>query len=164
MATPLLTVIVAGLLAGTHAGAQQPGSRQTGKTVEVPSHRVTGVVVDDGGQPVVNAAVALIAESYTRQWMLVGENTRTGPDGRFVIEGVASGVYWLTAAAPSVTKASGAPNGSTVMVQNNGDMLRIETSNGTTTRYLFYYSDQQEITVAAGPVLDVRVVAKRPTP
>jgi hypothetical protein len=43
-------------------------------------------------------------------------------------------------------------------------MLRIETSNGTTTEYRFYYSDQQEIAVGAGPVLDVRVVAKRPTP
>ena len=161
----MLIGTVVGLLAGTHAGADQPSSRQTGKTVEATtSYRVTGIVVDDSGQPVVNAAVALIAESYTRQWTIVGEDTRTGHDGRFVIEGVASGVYWVTAAVPSVTTASTASNGSTVTIRNNGDMLRIETRNGTTTEYRFYYSDQQEIAVGAGPVLDVRVVAKRPTP
>jgi hypothetical protein len=94
----------------------------------------------------------------------VGQDTRTGADGRFVIETVASGVYWITAAVPSVTTASAAPDGRTVTIQNNGDILRVETDNGTTTQYRFYYSDQREITVAAGPVLDVRVVAKRPTP
>lgn len=161
----MLIGTVIGLLAGTLAGADQPSSRQTGKTVEATtSYRVTGIVVDASGQPVVNAAVTLITESYTRQWTFVGEDTRTGHDGRFVIEGVPSGVYWVTAAVPGVTTASTAPNGRTVTIQNNGDMIRIETSNGTTTEYRFYYSDQQEIAVAAGPALDVRVVAKRPTP
>jgi hypothetical protein len=161
----LLIAAVAVLLAGTLAGADQPGSTQAGKTVEAtPLYRVTGVVVDDRGQPVINAAVALISESYTLQWTIVGQDTRTGADGRFVIETVASGVYWITAAVPSVTTASAAPDGRTVTIQNNGDILRVETDNGTTTQYRFYYSDQREITVAAGPVLDVRVVAKRPTP
>lgn len=140
----MLVGIVAGLLAGAQA----------------PSHRVTGIVVDDSGQPVINAAVALISESYTLQWSFVGENTRTGPDGRFAIEGVASGVYWVTAAAPRVTTASAA-DGSRVTVQNNGDIVRVETRNGTTTEYRFYYADQREITVASGPALDLRVVAKR---
>src|SRR5688572_4415341 len=116
---------VVGLLAGTHAGADHPSSRQTGKTAEeTTSYRVTGIVVDDSGQPVVNAGVALIAESYTRQWTFVGEDTRTGHDGRFVIEGVASGIYWVTAAVPSVTTASRASNGSTVTIRTNGYMPR----------------------------------------
>jgi hypothetical protein len=97
--------------------------------------------------------------------------TRTAADGTFTIEGVASGTYRLTAAAPIVSKApAGGPQrgaiggttfGSGIGGGVGGLTHMTETMNGVTTEYRF---DGEAVAVAIqdGPVNDVRITVKRP--
>jgi protocatechuate 3,4-dioxygenase beta subunit len=69
--------------------------------LQVPAFSIKGIIVDEAGTPVANAAVMVSSDP------LLGENfvgspsrTRTAADGTFSIEGMASGTYRLTAAAP----------------------------------------------------------------
>ncbi len=55
--------------------------------------RVTGVVVDEWGAPLAGARVELAEATRT----FGGPETGSGPDGRFVIEGVKAGHYFLRA-------------------------------------------------------------------
>ena len=142
------------------------------RVLQVPAFSIKGIVVDEAGTPVGNAAVMLSSDPSVGMPMFNGPSrTRTAADGTFTIEGVASGTYRLTAAAPIVSKApAGGPQrgaiggttfGSGIGGGVGGLTHMTETMNGVTTEYRF---DGEAVAVAIqdGPVNDVRITVKRP--
>ena len=96
--------------------------------------------------------------------------TRTEANGTFTIEGVASGAYRLTAAAPIVSKVpGGGPERGTIggTVGSigrgivGGPAYMTETMNGVTTQYRFE-AEAVAVVIQNDHVSEVRVTAKRP--
>lgn len=67
-------------------------------TIDVPDRTVTGRVVDDDGQPVANALVALKSQNEESTLTL---RMTTGEDGRFEFFGVREGTHALSTRVPS---------------------------------------------------------------
>jgi len=116
------------------------------RVLQVPAFSIKGIVVDEAGTPVNNAAVMLAFDPALGVPIVNGPSrTRTAADGTFTIEGVASGTYRLTAAAPIVSKApAGGPNRGMVGGLSFGSggagvgpQFMTETINGVTTEYRF---------------------------
>jgi protocatechuate 3,4-dioxygenase beta subunit len=143
--------------------------------LEAPAFSVRGVVVDDAGRPVENAAVMLLADSAAGMSTLASPGrTRTSADGQFRIDGVMAGTYVARASAPDVTKSSpstgvlGGTIGGTVgpltggLAGAVGPAYMTETVGGVTTTYRFEQAQDVRIRVESGDVTDLQLVAKRP--
>jgi protocatechuate 3,4-dioxygenase beta subunit len=134
--------------------AGQTASNIVVQMIAVRAFMVSGTVRDNGGQPVVNAMVRVIAnDAFASAPMTrVGlpQQTRSDSSGRFTVRGVASGNYTLLAVAPvvvsrgaaggaaasgSVDFASGTIRGSVVGVSGADSVLTETRSDGTTTEY-----------------------------
>lgn len=151
----------------TIGGGATLGSIEIG-ILQVPAFSIKGIVVDEAGAPVANAAVMLGADPSLGVPSFGGPSrTRTAADGTFSIEGVASGTYRLTAAAPTVSKAAaggperGSVGGTFGSGGIGGTAYMTETSNGVTTQYRFD-SDAVSVVIQSNHVSGVQVTAKRP--
>jgi hypothetical protein len=138
----------------------------------VSAFAIKGTVVDEAGAPVANAALMLTSDPSAGMPIPNGSpRTRTAVDGTFTIEGIASGTYRLTAAAPIVSKAAADGTQRGMVGTTFGSGIRggpvggpaymTETMNGVTTQYRFE-ADAVSVVVENGHVSDVRVTAKRP--
>jgi protocatechuate 3,4-dioxygenase beta subunit len=142
------------------------------RVLRVSAFSIKGTVVDEAGAPVANAALMLTSDPSAGMPIPNGSpRTRTAADGTFTIEGIASGTYRLTAAAPIVSKAAadGTQRGMVGTTFGSGigggpvggPAYMTETMNGVTTQYRFE-ADAVSVVVENGHVSDVRVTAKRP--
>ncbi len=139
----------------------------------VPAFSVSGVVVDESGQPVAGAEVVLVRDPRAGASGTIsfgpGNRTRSDAEGRFRIAGVASGAYTLGAAAPMVIPPSaGAPqalgrsmSGSFSSGPGGIGFVTIESAGGVTTEFRMDPAYQIAITVGDADVGDQKIVASR---
>ncbi len=116
-ATALATTFYPGV---TDSAAAQPVAVTAGETASntsftmqvAPVFRVSGVVIDESGNPVGGAMVMLMSDPQSGGVFGPAGRGRTEDNGRFVIGGVPAGRYRATAAVPIVMNSAsgGAPN------------------------------------------------------
>lgn len=138
--------------------------------LSAPAFRISGVVVDEAGNAVAGAMVMLIHDPRTGAFPGAGPSggTRSQDDGKFVITGVPTGTYRVTASVPvmmsSGSVGSGGSGGITTWSSSgsgsaagvSGGIVggkRIGGSGSTST--------STEVAVADADVAGVRVVVKR---
>jgi len=122
----------------------------------VPAFRVSGMVVDEDGNPFAGAMVMLTGDPRGGGLMGPVGNSTTQPDGRFEIDDVPAGSYRANASIMLRTAASGGGSG----IAGGPISWSSATSSGVGA------TPQQpvEIVVADADVTGVRVVARRPNP
>jgi hypothetical protein len=107
-----------------------------------PAFRVSGIVVDENGQPVAGAMVMLMGDLRYGAPPGPAGNARAGDDGRFVIGEVTPGTYRISASVP--------------MVMNGGSgYMSFSTRAGS-------MSPTAGVTVTEADVAGVTVVVTRP--
>jgi hypothetical protein len=142
---------------------------------------ISGVVVDDGGNPVSGAMVSVTSDPSRGSVLFGGpgmNQSRTDTHGRFVIAGIPDGEYILNAAAPLVM-SNGASSGGTGGVGGftawstsgvigpsgpAGGSIVTEMRNGTTIQFRTDPATAQHLTVNGANVTGVQLVARRPAP
>jgi hypothetical protein len=112
----------------------------------VPAYQISGIVVDESGQPVADAMIMLAREAVGGV-MPMGPPVRARSDasGQFVIPNVTGGMYIVSAAAPVVSSSAGrtdgtvsAPSGGTISGTAGGGIgawSAWETRGNTTVQY-----------------------------
>ena len=152
----------------TDQAAAQPIKVAAGETADnvvfslqsVPSFRIAGRVVDESGAAVAGAMVTLIADPRAPSFMGPLGHARTGDDGRFTIDGVASGTYRVSASVPIMM------NGGRGVVGGGGVVGSV--SAGTSTSWssgaIGGMDQPNEVVVNGANVTGIRVVVRRPTP
>jgi len=138
------------------AGAQ-PITVAAGETVSgiqftmlsAPAFRVSGIVVDENGQPAAGAMVMLMNDPRNGPVFGPGGNTRTGDDGRFTIDDVVAGSYRITASIPVMM------NG-----REGGGIGAV--SGGVSFSSSGVPAPAPEIVVSDTDIKGLRVVARRP--
>jgi protocatechuate 3,4-dioxygenase beta subunit len=141
--------------------------------------QVSGVVVDEAGQPVTNAMVRLMPQDATvpQSIMLRPFNqARTDARGTFSFGNVTNGAYTLIAVPPLVI--AGEPrgpagvgggftsfsSGGSIAAGSTGGAVMTESSDGTTVQYRDDAGTQVPVVVNEGSVPDLQVVVGRPSP
>ncbi len=153
------------------AGAETGNIVFTMQTVA--SFRVSGVVVDEQGQPVAGAMVMLIGTGRDGMFMGLGtNNARTRDNGRFDIDDVPAGSYRANATIPITFSSGGNAAGggagfsSGVVVSGRGGINTWTSITSSSDGTLSGASTDTsvELVVADSDVTDVRVTVRRPTP
>jgi protocatechuate 3,4-dioxygenase beta subunit len=117
--------------------------------LSLPAFRVSGVVVDEDGQPVAGAMVMLMSDPRNGSFMGPIGNVRSGDDGRFTIDRVVSGTYRTSASVP--------------VMMGGGGSGGITWSSGRGAVGRGGRSDQPaEVVVADSNVTGVRIVVHKP--
>jgi hypothetical protein len=137
----------------------------------VPSFRVSGVVVDEQGDPVAGAMVMLMGNARDGMFMGPAGNARTQASGRFDIDDVPAGSYRANASIPitfnsaggNTVGAVGAGVSGGVVVSGGGGVGGSWTSFSSGTASGGAMDTPVEIVVADADVKDVRVTVRRPT-
>ena len=137
------------------------------RIITVPAFEVSGVVMDEAGQPVANAQVALSPDDATqpRGPMMGGwHRTRTDTAGRFTLGGVTSGNYILVATAPVVIAVAPNPGSISGMVSGitGGGGITTETANGFTTEWRDANGTRVPVTVSQANVSGLDIAVRRP--
>jgi hypothetical protein len=140
-----------------------------------PAFQVSGVVVDESGNPVANAMIRLSQESAGRgpmYGMAPWNQARSDGAGRFSLGNVTPGAYTLLAIAPELiaSGASSAAGASAVMWSgihagasgSIGAGVTTETSNGVTVQYRDDQGTRVAIAVDQSSVSNLRVTVRRP--
>lgn len=136
----------------------------------VPAFRVSGIVVDDNGEPVANAMVMLIADSRAGGMFLgPAGNSSSLADGRFTVGGVVAGTYRVNASVPFRLGASGV-GGGVVSWSSGGAIGGAVVTGGVVAGGSFGVVNgatganepPTEITIVDGDVSGVRLVVRRP--
>jgi hypothetical protein len=150
--------------------------------LRAPAYSIKGIVVDEDGRPVANAAIMLMPDPVQGIPPFAGPSRpRSAADGSFAMEGVRSGSYRLSAASPIVSKGdrTGARTGISTGIStglsgglttagggirfgSGGGPLMTETVNGVTTEYRFDTAGEVAIVVRDDHVTGLQVIAKRP--
>lgn len=140
----------------------------------VPSFRVSGVVVDEQGNPVAGAMVMLMGNARDGMFMGPAGNARTHDSGRFDIDDVPVGSYKANASIPITFSSTGANTtgggtgaSSGVVVSSGGGIGSSwvsSTSSSNATLSGGATDPQVEVVVSDADVTDVRVTVRRPTP
>jgi hypothetical protein len=122
-----------------------------------PAFRVSGIVVDENGDPVAGATVMLMADPRGGMLMFAGPagNARARDDGRFDIDDVAPGSY---RANGSVPMSFGGPSGGGI-----GAVAGV-TGGFAGPGFRGPVDPPAEVVVADADVNGVRVTVRRPTP
>ncbi len=134
----------------------------------VAAFEVSGVAVDEAGQPVAGAEVRLMPDDSRMVMIAAGPPNRTRSDarGQFTIHAVANGTYKIVAAAPVIISspsgaaptAPGVASGN-LMAWSGGASVSVETINGVTTQFRTDLAYQLGVTVNDANVADLRVTA-----
>jgi hypothetical protein len=137
------------------------------RIITVPAFEVSGVVMDEAGQPVVNAQVSLSPDDATqpRGPMMGGwHGARTDTAGRFTLSGVTSGNYLLVATAPVVIAVS--PNRGSISGTVSGIIssagITTETADGITLQWRDSNGTRIPLTISQANVSGLEVVVRRP--
>ena len=129
-----------------------------------PAFRVSGIVVDENGEPVARARVMLMNDPRNGMAFLgPGGNTQTGNDGRFSIGDVMAGTYRVNASVPMITSGRVAASGGASGGISNFTSWSVSSSGGETTT-VSRGTAPLEVVVADADVTDVRVVVHGPPP
>lgn len=137
--------------------------------LRAPTFSISGVVVDEDERPVENALIVLASDPAQGIFTFTPPSqTHAATDGSFALEGILSGSYRLSAAAPSLSKSeriggSGAivPGTSSGAFGGQVGRLRTETRNGVTTEYVFDPTAEVRVVIDADHVSGVQVIARR---
>jgi hypothetical protein len=114
-----------------------------------PAFRVSGLVIDEDGQPVARAMVMLMGDPRSGMFMGPAGRAQTQDDGRFVIGDVPSGSYRITATVMmTVSNVSGGVSTGAFTSFSSGIIGGMERPT--------------EVVVADADVTDVRVLVHRP--
>ena len=145
------------------------------RMISAPAFRVSGVVRDEAGRPVVNAMVRVIMDKPDSgvSAMAGRHQRRTSATGAFSMGNIISGTYTLLAVppvviarAPSATTRSFEgrviSSGMTMGDGNGSNLVTTETTNGTTTRYSDDTATRVPITVGDANVSDLEVIVRTP--
>jgi protocatechuate 3,4-dioxygenase beta subunit len=162
-------------------GAAQPiavaAATEAGNVVftmqTVPSFHVSGIVVDEQGNPVGGAMVMLMGNAREGMFMGPAGNAHTQASGRFDIDDVPAGSYRAHASIPITFSSTGgnAAGGvstgasSGIVMSGGGGGSWVSTTsfaNGTVTGGSM--DAPVELVVADSDVTDVRMTVRRPTP
>ena len=104
--------------------------------------RVSGIVVDDGGQPIANAMVMLMGDPRSGPMFGPVGSARSDSGGRFAIANVVPGSYRINASVPMTTSSAG---GGFTSFSSSGQI-----------------SPPAEVVVSDANVSGLRVVTRRP--
>ena len=145
-----------------------------------PVFRISGTVVDEEGNPVAGAMVALVEDSSSDVRMMGSAGTVTTRDnGRFEIDEVTPGMYQARATIPitvgdTTTASWGTPDSGSL--RGRGAVvsgLAVVTSDGVgggsftavsdVTSAAVHVDQPSEVIVVDADVTDLRVVTRRPT-
>jgi hypothetical protein len=173
--TPTATKIAPTFYPGTtDVAAAQPitiGAAATLNGIELamlraPAFSIRGVVVDEEGRPVENAMVMLMSDpTQGIPTFTPPPQSRTAADGSFAIEGVLSGSYRLSAAAPSASRTERIGVSSGIVSTSGGPRVgrvMTETRNGVTSEYRFDPNEEMRVAIQDDHVTGVQVAVKRP--
>ena len=148
------------------------------RLLTVPAFQVTGVVMDESGQPVANAMIRLLPPDQSAAPLpMMGPPTQAQTDvrGAFVLSDITSGSYTLLAMPPMVvnrdpTQAqSGGDAGGFVAVGGSyttspaRGMVITQSINGASFRYREDAGTKVPIAVNDASVFGVQVVVQRPS-
>ena len=163
-------------------GAGQTSGDVAIRMIVASAFQVSGVVLDEGGRPVSNAMVRLMADRSPGppMSMMMGpwNQSRTDTSGKFTINNVTNGTYTLLAAAPLVMSGptdgrgggvGAASGGFTWFGISGGAMggaigggVTTETSNGTTIQYRDDTATRVPITVDEANLSGLEVIVRPP--
>jgi protocatechuate 3,4-dioxygenase beta subunit len=167
------TVPVTTYYPGTHdQGTAQTIHVAAGQTVEnivftllnAPAYRVSGVIVDDAGTPIAGAVVSLMNDPRAGVFMGPPSGGRSRDDGTFVLTGIPSGSYRVTAMVPVTIRSGGGAGGGSVTTWSSAGSGGIAggVSGGVVTGMNAGGPMQAtEVVVADSDVGGVRVVVRR---
>jgi len=111
------------------------------------AYRVSGIVVDENGNPVAGAMVMLMGDPRSGMFFGPAGNGNSQDDGRFVIDGVTAGRYHVNASVPM--RVQGGASGGAIMTWGIG-------GGGAMPQ-------PTDIVVTDANVTGVRVVVRRPS-
>lgn len=157
-----------------------PVGARSGESTEVGDIRlqfaaafhVTGIVVDEAGQPVEHVRVRLVPSDAPHGALpATGTRADTGAGGEFRLSGVLQGQYLLVAVPPVVVRHDASPDArgryttSFVLGGATPEAARgsvtTETSDGTTRQFRDELGATVPVDVSYGSVFDVRVIVRR---
>ena len=125
--------------------------------------RISGIVVDDSGQPFANVMIQLRpAGAIAGLPSSPPAQGRTDAQGRFTLAGVTNGAYTLVAAPPRVLTSGQASGGfSGITTSGAGSFVSTETRNGTTTQYQEADGTKVPVTVNEGDLNGIQIPVHR---
>ena len=130
-----------------------------------PAFRISGIVVDEKGDPVSGAMVMLSPDMRATSMFAGGGGGQARADGRFTIGDVTPGSYHLSASVPIMLRGSGG-GGSWVSIES-GDRTGIVTGGavvggGAAGAIVGGGQRPIDVTITDADVSGVRVVVRRP--
>jgi hypothetical protein len=156
----------------TDQAAAQPLSVAAGAEIgnivfaiqSVPAFRVSGIVVDENGNPVAGAMVMLMGDPRNGgMFMGPSGNARTQDNGQFDMDDVPAGSYRANASILMMMTGSGVSGGVTASVSGpvRGGLVVGGAQRGELSGTM---EQPAEVVVTDADVTGVRVVTRRPTP
>ena len=124
--------------------------------------RISGIVVDENGQPVSGAMVMLMGDPRSAPMFGPSGGGQSQADGRFVIGGVTAGTYRLSASIPIMMGRGGSGGGSWVSIQGGAGSTTVVSTGGVSRGVVGGTDQPVEVTVTDADVGGVRLVARRP--
>jgi len=138
-----------------------------------PAFRVSGIVVDENGDPVADAMVMMMGDPRSGIFMGPAGSGQSRSDGRFTIGEVPAGSYRLTASIPIRMNGSGGRGG--FATWSSGPVVSGGVVGGVTggvvptvsgsvagTAVVGGIEQPTEVVVTDANVSDVRLVVRRP--
>ena len=126
--------------------------------MSAPAFRVSGIVVDENGEPVAGAMVTVMGDP--RNGMLMGGpvgNARTRDDGRFVVGDLTAGSYRVSASIPRMMSGSGTGGG----FVRWSDSVSGTVVGGVSSGMVGGIEQPTEVVVTDADVSGVRVTVRR---
>ena len=123
-----------------------------------PAFRVSGIVVDENGEPVAGAMVTVMGDP--RNGMLMGGpvgNARTRDNGRFVVGDLTAGSYRVSASIPRMMSGSGTGGG----FVRWSDSVSGSVVGGVSSGMVGGIEQPTEVVVTDADVSGVRVTVRR---
>jgi hypothetical protein len=135
-----------------------------------PAFRISGMVVDENGDPAAGAMVMLRGDGRSAMFLGPGGGGQSGADGRFTIGEVAAGTYRVTASIPITMNYAGGGGSFTTFGSAGGIVTggaAVSASSGAVATgsvgtVVGGIEQATEVVVTDTDVSGVRVVVRRP--